>query len=257
MPARQAYDEWAPDYPAEAHNPLMHAEEEAMIARLQGGAALVPQGGAALVPQGGAALVPQGGAALVPQGGAALQRLTCVLDAGAGTGRYTRILRNLGARTVVSLDWSREMLCRQAGDAQRVCGDATRLPFADRAFDLVNASLMAGDIPDLCGWLSEIARVLVPGGRVIYSDFHPAWHERGWRRTFQDRLGRTIALPSHPHGHAAHRDSLAQAGLSLEGIDEVSVAPQLNLLNRWRPAARLPVPALVIVSGVRMTGARP
>ena len=224
MPARQAYDEWASDYPAEAHNPLMHAEEEAMIARLQGGTR---------------------------------QRISRVLDAGGGTGRYTRILRNIGARTVVSLDWSREMLRRQAGDAERVCGDATRLPFADRAFDLVNASLMAGDIPDLCGWLSEIARVLAPGGRVVYSDFHPAWHERGWRRTFQDKLGRTISLPCHLHSHAAHRDSLAEAGLSVEGVDEVSVAPQLNLLNRWRSAARLPVPALVVVSAVRTSGARP
>lgn len=224
MPARQAYDEWASDYPAEAHNPLMHAEEEAMIARLQGGAR---------------------------------RTISRVLDAGGGTGRYTRILHNIGARTVVSLDWSREMLRRQAGDAERVCGDATRLPFADRAFDLVNASLMAGDIPDLCGWLSEIARVLAHGGRVVYSDFHPAWHERGWRRTFQDKLGRTITLPCHLHSHAAHRDSLAGAGLSLEGIDEVPVAPQLNLLNRWRPAARLPVPALVVVSAVRTSGARP
>ena len=224
MPARQAYDEWAPDYPAEAHNPLMHAEEEAMIARLQAGFR---------------------------------QGISRVLDAGAGTGRYTRILRSIGARTVVSLDWSREMLRRQAGDAARVCGDATRLPFADGAFDLVNASLMAGDIPDLCGWLSEIARVLAPGGRVIYSDFHPGWHERGWRRTFQDKHGRTITLPCHPHSRAAHRDSLAEAGLSLEGIDEVSVAPQSNLLNRWRQAARLPVPALVVVSAARMSGARP
>ena len=215
MPAREAYDEWAHEYPAEAHNPLMHAEEEAVIARLEG---------------------------------APIAR---VLDAGGGTGRYTRILRAIGARTIISLDWSREMLTRQAGGAARVCGDATRLPFADRAFDLVNASLMAGDISNLGGWLSEIARVLLPGGRVIYSDFHPAWHERGWRRTFQDRLGRTITLPYHPHSRDAHRQALAEAGLAMEGIDEVSVAPQLNLLNRWRPGARSPVPTLVVVSAMR------
>lgn len=221
MPAREAYAAWAPEYPAEAHNPLMHAEEEAVIVRLQGA------------------------------------RLARVLDAGGGTGRYTRILRAIGARSVISLDWSREMLTRQAGGAARVCGDARRLPFADRAFDLVNASLIAGDISNLAAWLSEIARVLLPGGRVVYSDFHPDWHERGWRRTFQDRLGRTVTLPCHPHGRDAHRDALAEAGLRMEGIDEVLVAPQLNLLNRWRPAARSPVPALVVVSATRAVERQP
>lgn len=220
MPAREAYDEWASEYPAEAHNPLMHAEEDAVIVRLQGAA------------------------------------MRTVLDAGAGTGRYTSILRAIGARTVISLDWSREMLARQASDARRVCADARVLPFADRAFDLVNASLMAGDISNLADWLAEVARVLMPRGRVVYSDFHPGWHERGWRRTFQDRLGRTVTLPCHAHSHEAHREALAAAGLDLQSIDEVSVVPQLNRLNRWRPGALSPVPALVVVSATRVAEVR-
>jgi len=212
---REVYDEWAQDYPAEAHNPLMHAEEDAVIARLEG------------------------------------QVLTRVLDAGAGTGRYTRILRALGARSIVSLDWSQEMLRRQAGDAARVCGDARQLPFADGAFDLVNASLMAGDLIDLSGWLREIARVLTTGGCVVYSDFHPAWHERGWRRTFQDRNGRTVTVPCHPHSLDAHRRALGDAGLTVQGIDDVLVVPELRGLSRWRPGAASPVAALVVVSALR------
>jgi SAM-dependent methyltransferase len=215
MDTRAAYDEWARDYPAEAHNPLMHAEEDAVIARLQG------------------------------------LTMTRVLDAGGGTGRYTRILTSLGARAIVSLDWSQEMLSRQAGDATRVCGDARRLPFPDRAFDLVNASLMAGDIDDLDSWLSEMARVLAPGGAMVYSDFHPSWHERGWLRTFQDKRGQLVTLPCHPHHHDDHRRALAAAGLCLQGIDDVPVIPQLSGLKRWRPGSRAPVPALVIVSATR------
>ena len=222
MPVRDAYDQWALDYPAEAHNPLMHAEEEAVITRLQDRP----------------------------------QRLSRVLDAGAGTGRYTRILRAIGARSVVSLDWSSEMLSRQAGDALRVCADARRLPFPDEAFDLVNASLMAGDLVDLSEWFQEVARVLAPGGRVVYSDFHPAWHERGWRRTFQDRNGRLVTLPCHRHDHDAHGRALAGAGLDLEAIDEVCVAPQLTPLERWRPGASRPVPTLVVISAARATARR-
>jgi malonyl-CoA O-methyltransferase len=163
----------------------------------------------------------------------------------------------MGARTVVSLDWSREMLSRQAGGAKRVCGDARRLPFADRTFDLVNASLMAGDIADLCAWLQEVARVLAPGGHVVYSDFHPEWHERGWLRTFQDRRGRTVTLPCHPHGLEDHRHALGKAGLAVHGMDEVSVAPEVHGLKRWRPGARRPAPALVVVCARRVPeGAR-
>jgi malonyl-CoA O-methyltransferase len=215
MPLREAYDEWALDYPAEAHNPLMHAEEDAVIARLQG------------------------------------LSIARVLDAGAGTGRYTRILRSLGARTIVSLDWSWGMLHRQAGDAARICGDARRLPFADRTFDLVNASLMAGDIEDLGQWLREVSRVLTPAGRLVYSDFHPEWHERGWRRTFQDRRGRTVEIPCCLHSRDTHCRSLADAGFSLQNMDEVSVTPEVGRFSRWRPGAQRPVRALVVVSAIR------
>ena len=161
------------------------------------------------------------------------------------------ILRAIGAHSVISLDWSREMLIRQSGEASRVCGDARRLPFADRAFDLVNASLMAGDIENLSAWLIEIARVLRPGGRVIYSDFHPGWHERGWQRTFQDRTGRTVRVPCHVHTHQSHLDALSLAGLRGDGIDEVSVAPQVTGFARWRRGSHAPVPALVVVAATR------
>lgn len=214
-PARDAYDRWAVSYPPVAHNSLMCAEEAEVVRHLRG----------------------------VP--------MTRVLDAGAGTGRYTRILREHGAEVVVSLDWSREMLRRHAGGALRVCADARVLPFADGSFDLVNSSLMAGDIEDLTGWLSEVARVLVPGGRLVYSDFHPDWHARGWRRTFQDDADGTIALLCHAHTRDAHVEGLAGAGLRLERIDEVSVVPNGNRFGFWRWGRRSPVPALLVVSATR------
>lgn len=214
-PARDAYDRWARSYPPVAHNSLMTAEEAEVVRHLRG----------------------------VP--------MTRVLDAGAGTGRYTRILREHGAGTVVSLDWSREMLRRHVEGAMRVCADARLLPFADRSFDLVNASLMAGDIEDLGGWLSEVARVLVPGGRIVYSDFHPAWHARGWRRTFQDGAEGTIALLCHAHTQDAHLEGLNRAGLRLKRIDEVSVVSHGNRLEFWRWGRRAKVPALLVVSATR------
>ena len=56
-----------------------------------------------------------------------------------------------------------------------VCADACRLPFRRGTFDLINASLMVGDVPDLAGWCREMARALSVGGHLVYSDFHPSW----------------------------------------------------------------------------------
>jgi malonyl-CoA O-methyltransferase len=152
-------------------------------------------------------------------------------------------LQEAGATVVVSLDWSRAMLQRQDSGAARVCADAHRLPFGRAAFDLINASLVAGDVPDLRPWLCELARVLAPGGRLVYSDFHPAWHARGWRRTFRDEAGETVVLPCAPHSVDDHHRAWTAAGVRLITMREVEVP----MPARWRPSKSTPVPGLLVV----------
>jgi SAM-dependent methyltransferase len=214
MTLRDRYDTWAPVYPPEAHNPLMHAEQAAVTRYLTG----------------------------APR--------ARVLDAGAGTGRYTPALRQSGAALVVSCDWSQAMLRGQTQAAARVCADVRRLPFGDATFDLVNASLVAGDLPDLGGWIAELARVLVPGGRVVYSDFHPEWQRHGWQRTFRDVAGRMVTLPYVPHSLEAHHQAWSSAGLRLLGMQEVSVAPPRRRFD-WRRRPSPEVPALLVVAVAR------
>jgi ubiquinone/menaquinone biosynthesis C-methylase UbiE len=116
------------------------------------------------------------------------------------------------------------MLARTAGDARRVCGDAHRLPFAGRTFDLVCSSLMAGDVRHAAPWIAEAARVLAPRGHLVYSDFHPSWSERGWRRTFRAGNGREFELDYFPHTIEEHLAGLEGAGLSIRAIREPRVA---------------------------------
>jgi malonyl-CoA O-methyltransferase len=205
---RSLYDRWAPVYPPVAHNALMRAEEDAVIPQLRGA------------------------------------RPSRALDAGAGTGRYTPRLRAAGATHVVSLDWSAAMLRRQPPGAARVCADARRLPFGSGTFGLINASLMAGDVADLQPWLCELARVLMPGGRLVYSDFHPAWHVRGWRRTFRDASGATVVLPCAVHSIADHHAAWAAAGVRLVTLREVEVP----VPPRWLRAPGPARPGLVVVA---------
>jgi ubiquinone/menaquinone biosynthesis C-methylase UbiE len=54
-----------------------------------------------------------------------------------------------------------------------VLSTATRLPFADSIFDGVVCIEVIEHIPELGAALSEIARVLKPGGRAIIIDKNP------------------------------------------------------------------------------------
>jgi SAM-dependent methyltransferase len=90
------------------------------------------------------------------------------LEVGCGTGWFAaRVQRELGAE-VVAIDQSERMveLARAEGVDARV-GDVQDLQFADGAFDCVAANWMLYHVPDVDLGVSEIARVLRPGGRLV------------------------------------------------------------------------------------------
>jgi ubiquinone/menaquinone biosynthesis C-methylase UbiE len=175
-------------------------------------------------------------------------RAICALDLGAGTGRYTAWLLEQGVPAVASVDQSMAMLTRNSAPrAWRVRADGLALPFGAAQFDLVVAGLVAGDIADLPAWLSEIRRVLRPGGHCVYSDFHPEWQGRGWRRTFVDAAGRVVELPVEAHTCRDHGAASTRAGFTRASLDTVLVPPPGHRRRLWQATpARLP--ALIVVS---------
>ena len=91
-----------------------------------------------------------------------------VLEVGGGPGELAeRIGRELGA-SVIMVDSSSRMvdLARARGVDARV-GDVQALPFGDGEFDCAVAAWMLYHVPDLDRGLSELRRVLRPGGRLI------------------------------------------------------------------------------------------
>ncbi len=91
-----------------------------------------------------------------------------VLEVGCGWGEFAeRLGAELGAE-VVAVDLSPRMveLARERGVDARV-GDVQNLPFDDASFDVAVANWMLYHVPDLQQGLSELARVLRPGGRLV------------------------------------------------------------------------------------------
>jgi len=93
-----------------------------------------------------------------------------VLDVGCGNGRHLRALAGRGLHAF-GLDLSQELL-RQVGDGERVArGDMRALPFEDDAFHaclslFTSFGYFETDAAD-ARVLTEIARVLRPGGRYL------------------------------------------------------------------------------------------
>jgi len=116
-----------------------------------------------------------------------------VLEIGAGAGQCSRWVATRGA-TVVATDLSAGMLHKAvelnrgtsppSGAVPLAQCDAVALPFADGVFDLVFTAY--GAVPfvaDTARMMHEVARVLRPGGRFVFSTTHP------FRWAFPDDAG--------------------------------------------------------------------
>jgi SAM-dependent methyltransferase len=100
------------------------------------------------------------------------------LDLGSGHGGYARTLAR-SVRSMVGLDFRAPEV--KPEDAERLTfirADALRTPFRDASFDLVICSSLIEHVNRPADLLSEIARVLVPGGQC-YLSFPPYYSPRG------------------------------------------------------------------------------
>ena len=92
------------------------------------------------------------------------------LDLGSGAGEFTAALADAGA-AVVGVDVAEAALSRARTahpqlDFRRVPIDGP-LPFTDGSFDLIWSSEVIEHVADTARWLSEVRRVLSPGGRLL------------------------------------------------------------------------------------------
>jgi malonyl-CoA O-methyltransferase len=181
-----AYNRWSTSYPPIPHNPLMRAEQRAMLECWPGVTG------------------------------------KRVLDLACGTGRYTRRLIDDGAATVVALDLCGGML-RQVSASNRVQADMMKLPLCNGCVDVVISGLAVGHADSVFVWMNEISRVLGNGGVLLYSDFHPEASRAGLGRSFIDDRGQKVTVPHTTYGVEEHRAAAYAAGLTIDMVCEMRV----------------------------------
>ena len=137
-----------------------------------------------------------------------------VLDVAAGTGTSSQPFADVGAE-VVPCDFSLGML--RVGKRARphlgfTAGDATRLPFADDAFDAVTISFGLRNVADPDAALRELLRVTRPGGRLVVCEFsHPTFP--AFRTVYVEYLMRALppiarAVSSSPDAYVYLAESI-------------------------------------------------
>ncbi|MCX6243561.1 MAG: bifunctional demethylmenaquinone methyltransferase/2-methoxy-6-polyprenyl-1,4-benzoquinol methylase UbiE [Bacteroidetes bacterium] len=107
-----------------------------------------------------------------------------ILDVATGTGDLAIAISSLGTARITGIDLATDMLAiaekkvRKKGLEERITfrqADAEAIPFPDDAFDAVTVAFGVRNYEDLEKGLSEMRRVLSPGGVMMILEFsHPS-----------------------------------------------------------------------------------
>ena len=177
---------------------------------------------------------------IVSQRSATLEQLglskgESVLDVGSGPGFLAESVADAVGTSgrVVGVDISDDLVARSKRRNNRswlsfCVGDATALDEPDAAYDAVVCTQVAEYIPEVDEALSEVERVLKPGGRyvIVATD----WDGVVWHSGSPERMSRILRSwevhCAHPRLPRSLKNQLTHAGLQFQG----AVAfPILNL----------------------------
>ena len=161
------------------------------------------------------------------------------LDLGCGTGDFTAALARAGVNAVGAdiAHAAIDRASRRHPDVQfHVVPLDGPLPFEDGAFELVWASEVIEHVADTAVWLSEVRRVLVPGGRRLLTT-----PSHGRVPVFVRGVDR-FSEPLGDHLHLYTRRSLAQLlhefGFGSIRVRAVGGVPVVWRTSLWADASR-------------------
>ncbi len=186
-----------------------------------------------------------------------------ILDAGCGSGIYAKLLAEKGA-TVYGVDISEEMIKiakEETPPALTITysvGDVQKLQFNDASMDIILATYVLENVPDLQKTFQEFYRVLKPGGSFIASMSHPlraastqntADDKEIWMVTnyFEEGVrtsdfGGGMMVPKHKRTMQEYVETATAAGFTLKHLLEPTPTPEGKAVDEkgYEVAMRLP-----------------
>lgn len=145
------------------------------------------------------------------------------IDLGAGTGANLELYPDAVTELVLAepdphmAKRLREKLANSGREAQLLEAGAERLPFDDASFDTAVFTLVLCTVPDPRAALAEAARILKPGGKLLFVE-HVRAEDRGLAR-WQDRLEQPWRFLAD--GCHCNRDTVANIEASPLTVTEV------------------------------------
>ncbi len=145
------------------------------------------------------------------------------IDIGAGTGANLGLFPDsLGQLVMAEPDPHmtkrlRRKLAERGSNVELVEAPAERLPFEDSSFDTAVFTLVLCTVPDSAAALAEAARILKPGGQLLFIE-HVRAEEADLAR-WQDRLETPWRL--FADGCRCNRDTVASIEASQLTVDKV------------------------------------
>ena len=147
-----------------------------------------------------------------------------VCDVGCGYGATARLLAaEFGAQvTGITVSEKQHAAAAAAGGAEFVLGDWLENVFPDAGFDAAIAIESTEHLPDVAKGIREMARVLMPGGRLVICAWMAGPSPRAWQRRHLlepvCREGRLVGMGDE----ADYRAWIADAGLELRRVEDLS-----------------------------------
>ncbi len=206
-----------------------------------------------------------------------------VLDAGCGSGHSTFFLEQFGPARITGIDFSDEMLRmaelekdQRGSQAEFIRADVQDLSaFADNQFDLLVSINVTHFLPALQPFAVECARLLRPGGLLIWGIIHPMYsamyplarpdgsfpEREDWQMRYHDKSLRAYVQPwieraqgsepfltsSHHHTFSDYLDALWKAGLNLNALVEPVPLEAFKQAHPTRYHAYMRIPTFALL----------